>query len=374
MGNSLMSRNVPSEFGGATIHSFFSSGSWIEGAAEDQLKQTAVLPGMVQIAAFPDLHPGKDSPVGCAFMADRVYPALVGSDIGCGMALFELDLIKRRTKINKAEIQLRKLGEPFDKSHAEALESEGLSPDLWPSVLGTIGGGNHFCELQICIDSVNGILDENHINLLVHSGSRGLGDANFRQQPLAGLQALSAADAMIYLKAHDEAIKWAKLNRRMIAQRAAMALRADLRLIVDNTHNLVTRRCDRFLHRKGAAVAGGLVPLAGSHSTESYLIDTSACPQEALESCAHGSGRKFNRRSMHGRINAKKSSIESLSRNSFGGRVICEDKALLIEEAPSAFKSSADVLTDLTSAGIGERVATLQPFITFKKTREKSGK
>ena len=76
---------------------------------------------------------------------------------------------------------------------------------------------------------------------------------------------------------------------------------------------------------------------------------------------------------MHGRIRAKKSDIEALSRNTFGGRVICEDKALLIEEAPLAYKSSAEVRADLEAALIAKRKATLQPLITFKKIRELKG-
>ena len=371
MGNSLMSRDVSSKTDGAAIHTFFSSDSWIEGSAEDQLKQVASLPGALHIAAFPDLHLGKYGPVGCAFLSDRLYPSLVGNDIGCGMALFELDLAKRRIKIDKAEKQLRKLGEPDEANQAEALEAEGLPSNLWPTALGTIGGGNHFCELQFCTDTVNGTLDKSRAYLLVHSGSRGLGNAIVEPYLAAGNGAHSGIEAEAYLAKHDQAVRWAYLNRRLIAERAALALRADMRLIVDSKHNLITRELGGYLHRKGAAVAGGMVPLAGSRSTASYLINTFACLKGTLESCAHGSGRKFDRRSMHGRVSAKKSSIDALGRNIFGGRVICEDKSLLIEEAPIAYKSSADVLADLEASGIAERLATLQPFITFKKIKEK---
>lgn len=374
MGNSLMSRDVSSKVDGAAIHTFYSSDSWIEGSAEDQLKQTATLEGVQQIAAFPDLHPGKYGPVGCAILADRVYPALVGNDIGCGMALFELDLATRRIKLDKAEKQLRKISNPDDADNAEALEAEGLPDDLWPTALGTIGGGNHFCELQLCRDTVDGALDTSRAYLLVHSGSRGLGNDIVTQYLSFGVEGIVGSDAEAYLKKHDEAVVWARLNRRTIAERAALALRADMRLIAENVHNLITREFGGYLHRKGAAVAGGMVPLAGSRSTESYLIDTSACPPGALASCAHGSGRKFDRRSMHGRVSAKKSSIEALARNAFGGRVICEDKSLLIEEAPMAYKSSADVLADLETTGIAERLATLQPLITFKKVKEERGR
>ena len=150
MGNSLMGRDASCNRAGAPIHTFYSSNAWIEGRAEEQLTQTANLEGVQKIAAFPDLHPGKYGPVGCAVLGSKLYPALVGNDIGCGMALFELDLSPRRIKLHKTEKQLRKIGDPDDTDYAERLEADGLPFDMWPTALGTIGGGNHFCELQLC--------------------------------------------------------------------------------------------------------------------------------------------------------------------------------------------------------------------------------
>src|SRR5882724_7883443 len=74
----------PKVDGCAPIHVFASSKSWIEGNATLQLQQVAGLPGVRAVAAMPDLHPGKYGPVGCAILADRIHPQLVGSDIGCG--------------------------------------------------------------------------------------------------------------------------------------------------------------------------------------------------------------------------------------------------------------------------------------------------
>lgn len=59
----------------------------------DQFKKTVELPGMKLAASLPDLHPGKGSPIGAAFVAeDWIYPALVGNDIGCGMGLWRTGL------------------------------------------------------------------------------------------------------------------------------------------------------------------------------------------------------------------------------------------------------------------------------------------
>ena len=69
-----------------TVRVFANSQTWLEGTALQQLQHTAQLPGMVRVAGMPDLHPGRGYPVGAAFFSvGRIYPALVGNDIGCGM-------------------------------------------------------------------------------------------------------------------------------------------------------------------------------------------------------------------------------------------------------------------------------------------------
>jgi len=371
MGNFLMNRDALSDKICAPINTFYSKACWIEGRAEDQLIEVAKLAGVQKVAAFPDLHPGKYGPVGCAVLADRLYPALAGNDIGCGMALFALDISPQRLKLNKIEKQFRKIGKYEEANYSEHLEAAGLPADLWQSSLGTIGGGNHFCEMQICSDCIDGgSIKKQYPYLLVHSGSRGLGNAIVDPYLSQGNISLAGADAATYLAKHDQAVIWARLNRQIIAERVAAALNTSLELICDNVHNHIVKLDAGYLHRKGAATAKGLVPLAGSRSTESYLLDTAQAPEETLASCAHGSGRKYDRHSMHGRILSKKSNLKALERNSFGGRVICEDKSLLIEEASLAYKSSNSVLADLESFKVAQRIATLQPYITFKKTRE----
>src|SRR5262249_51730164 len=91
----------PKVDGLAPIRVFASSKSWIEGNATLQLEQVAGLPGVKTVAAMPDLHPGKYGPVGCAVLAERIHPQLVGSDIGCGMGLFELDVAARKLRLDQ---------------------------------------------------------------------------------------------------------------------------------------------------------------------------------------------------------------------------------------------------------------------------------
>ncbi len=87
-----------------------SPGSWIEGEAVRQLEQTAALPGMRRAVGMPDLHPGRGSPIGAAFASvGHLYPHLVGSDIGCGRALFALDLPRHKAKRDRIVKQLQGL-------------------------------------------------------------------------------------------------------------------------------------------------------------------------------------------------------------------------------------------------------------------------
>jgi release factor H-coupled RctB family protein len=113
------------------------------------------------------------------------------------------------------------------------------------------------------------------------------------------------------------------------------------------------------------------VPLAGSRDSYSYLLAPTRAADTPFQSLAHGAGRKHDRSSMHGRIRKTQSDLQALTRTSFGGRVLCEDNDLLIEEAASAYKSPAGVVEDLKSLGLALPIATLKPLITYKKNVER---
>jgi release factor H-coupled RctB family protein len=365
--------------GRAPIRTFYSAHSWIEGDATRQLDQVAELAGIKAVAAMPDLHPGKFGPVGCSILAERAHPQLVGSDIGCGIALFALDVPVRKLRLDRVAERLRALEEPWDGDVAGALAQAGLPPTPFDKSLGSVGGGNHFCELQ-AIDEIAAPnvasaagLERDMAYLLVHSGSRGYGYSILDRQLRAGGQALDPASegGRAYLAEHDRAVRWAAANRRVIAARAADAIRAELRALADLSHNFMETRANGVLHRKGTAPSDrGLVPVPGSRGTLSYLVEPLAAGRpETLASLAHGAGRKYDRASMHGRVGRKKSDLERLARNPFGGHIICEDRALLVEEAPEAYKSIDRVIADLIDFGLAQVVATFRPLVTFKTTR-----
>jgi release factor H-coupled RctB family protein len=353
--------------------------TWIEGKAIQQLETTARLPGMQRVAGMPDLHPGRGYPVGAAFFSiGRLYPALVGNDIGCGMALWRTDIPTAKLHLDKLEKRLDNLDAPLDEDWAEVIAAFGLPACGHERSLGTIGGGNHFAELQqLDLSYDDAALERlgiarNRLLLLVHSGSRGLGEAILREQVdlfgHAGLEAGSDA-CTHYLARHDSALRFAEANRQLIARRMLERLRADGEPLLDVNHNLVSPACiagrDGWLHRKGATPADqGVMVIPGSRGDFSYLVEPLA-DERSLLSLAHGAGRKWMRSECKERL-ASRYSVEQLARTALGSRVICADRALIYEEAPEAYKAIDSVVGALREAGLVRVLARLKPVLTYK--------
>ena len=353
--------------------------TWIEGKAIQQLETTARLPGMQRVAGMPDLHPGRGYPVGAAFFSiGRLYPALVGNDIGCGMALWRTDIPTAKLHLDKLEKRLGSLDAPLDEDWAEAIAAFCLPACGHERSLGTIGGGNHFAELQqLDLSYDDAALERlgiahNRLLLLVHSGSRGLGEAILREQVdlfgHAGLEAGSEA-CTNYLASHDGALRFAEANRQLIARRMLERLRADGEPLLDVNHNLVSPACiegrEGWLHRKGATPADqGVMVIPGSRGDFSYLVEPLA-DERSLLSLAHGAGRKWMRSECKDRL-ASRYSVEQLARTALGSRVICADRALIYEEAPEAYKAIDSVVGALREAGLVRVLARLKPVLTYK--------
>tara|TARA_R110002124_G_scaffold44748_4_gene136026 strand:+ start:1682 stop:2791 length:1110 start_codon:yes stop_codon:yes gene_type:complete len=362
------------------VHVIDSEHSWIEQQALDQLHKTAELEGIERAVGLPDLHAGRGIPIGAAFWSrSRVYPHLVGNDIGCGMALWQTDMPNRKFKLDKTVRKLTGLEMPWKSDHCGRLAEMGLPRDLFGESLGTIGGGNHFAEFQTVETIVNKDIfyqhgfDQKNMLLLVHSGSRGLGQALLKQHIRRfkdqGLDVLGEAFAY-YREKHDQAMRWAELNRSVIAERFLGRLCARAERKLDIYHNSVTEHNHGWLHRKGAAPADkGLIVIPGSRGTMTYLVSPKPDNADiALHSLAHGAGRKWTRSDAKSKL-GKRVTIRDLERTDLGGRVICEDKNLIFEEAPQAYKNIESVVDDLNKAGLIDIVATLRPVITYKTRR-----
>ncbi|MGR6914248.1 RNA ligase RtcB family protein [[Actinomadura] parvosata] len=353
----------------ATVAVFVSPTSWIESGAVAQCHQVAALDGMLHVAGMPDLHPGKGAPIGAAMTSTVLYPFLVGSDIGCGIAVFPVRL--KRADPEKLAARFPDLDHaPEDDDPARDVV-KGDVPAGHLDGLGTVGRGNHFVELA----RVGSVLDQGHASrlglaagdlvLVVHSGSRGLGERILREHTEVH-GAGPAADPADYLARHDEAVRWGSLNRRLLAARVAHALGFEpAEPIVDQCHNLVEVRDGVYLHRKGAAPGDGRdVLIAGTRGTPSYLVAAHAGP-DAGHSVAHGAGRKMSRADALRRGKAKHT-VEELRRTPLGSVVVCGDRQLLFEEAPTAYKRIEQVIADLVAHELATPVATTIPLVTYK--------
>ncbi|MDG6101740.1 RNA ligase RtcB family protein [Dactylosporangium aurantiacum] len=376
----------------ATVTVFAGPTSWIESDAVAQCHQVAALDGMRHVAGMPDLHPGKGAPIGAAMLSTVLYPLLVGSDIGCGIAVFPISLkrpVPERLAARFPDLDVPLVPGDGDPAWA-ALSGDGPDdgnsdvPGGHTEGLGTVGRGNHFVELA----RVGTVLDAAHaariglaagdLVLVVHSGSRGFGERILRAHTeLHG--AGPAPDPAAYLAAHDDAVRWGSLNRRLLAARVAHALGAQpTEPVVDQCHNLVEVRDGGYLHRKGAAPGDGRdVLVAGTRGTPSYLVAAHA-GAEANHSVAHGAGRKMSRADALRRGKAKHT-VEELRRTPVGSLVVCGDRQLLFEEAPTAYKRIEQVIGDLVEHRLATPVATTVPLVTYKtadagQPRERAGR
>jgi release factor H-coupled RctB family protein len=359
MGRSVLSQQ---QFTRATVDIFAGSGSWIETGAVDQCHQVAALDGMIHVAGMPDLHPGKGAPIGAAMLSSVLYPFLVGSDIGCGIAVFPFAL--KRVVPERLAGRFPDLDVPADPAGNDI-------PAGYTEQLGTVGRGNHFVELA----RVGEVLDGGHAArlglaagdtvLIVHSGSRGLGERILRSHTEVH-GAGPAVDPAAYLAAHDDAVRWGRLNRRIMAERVAEALGADLgEPVTDVCHNSVEIRDGLYLHRKGAAPGDGTdVLIAGTRGTRSFLVAGHA-GAPAGHSVAHGAGRKMSRTDALRRGRAKHT-VEELRRTPVGSIVVCGDRQLLFEEAPTAYKRIEQVIGDLVTHGLATPIVSTVPLVTYK--------
>jgi release factor H-coupled RctB family protein len=353
-----------------------SNKNWMESTAIDQLNKVAKLDGMAKVIGLPDLHPGK-TPIGAVFITESiVYPHLIGNDIGCGMSLFMTDVEKRKFKLERITKKLQDLN---DLRH---IDISDLIRDINDGSLGTIGGGNHFAEFQ-SVEKVYDLeefdkigFDENKIMLLVHSGSRGHGERilnHFIKEHHAekGLYA-DSEEGKLYISQHNEALKWAVRNRKMIALRLlkATGISIEAAKMLDNVHNCVSLKQTgskvQCIHRKGAVVADrGMVVIPGSRGSLTYIVKPSADTSVSGYSLAHGAGRKWERGMCKGRLEGIYNK-ETIKQTRLKGKVICKDANLLFEEASEAYKNIDIVIQSLVDFGLIKVIATLKPILTVK--------
>jgi tRNA-splicing ligase RtcB len=427
----------------------------------EQLLNVATLPGIVGAAlGMPDMHQGYGFPVG-GVAATRwpdgvVSPGGIGFDINCGVRLLASDIGREqlaprieelvhelsrsvpvgygragRLSLSRQQLDsvleegcpylVRKMGIGRVED-IEFIESNGCLPGADASALterakergedqlGTLGGGNHFLEVQ-CVEE---IFDEkaaaalglalDQVTLLIHTGSRGLGHQVCgdyvhemdRAMARYGIKVpdrqlacapLSSPEGERYLGAMSAAANFGFCNRQALTDRArqvfARVLRADLRVVYDIAHN--TAKIEEHggqklcVHRKGATRAFGPssaeIPAAyrgigqpvfipGTMGTSSFvLVGTDASEEISFSTTCHGAGRALSRSAAKRRVQGHELRKELEAR---GIVVRCPSNTELAEEAPLAYKDVDKVVNVVQGAGIARKVARLRPLGVLK--------
>lgn len=407
-----MTAEVIKDEDGAPIK-MWTNGVPVEEGAKTQLRKTAQLPFIFKhIAVMPDVHIGIGSTVGSVIPTkSAIIPAAVGVDIGCGMMAARTTLNASdlpdslgalRTAIEKAipHGMTKSFGRGSNRDKGSWADPPEATVNAWGSLsegfgricekhprlkntnnlsqLGTLGTGNHFVE--VCLD------EENRVWFMLHSGSRGVGNAigrHFIELAKRDMEKwfinLPDKDLSYFPEGTDhfddyvEAVEWAQAfamaNRQVMMRHLIAAARnviakpfdADVEA-VNCHHNYVTRENhfgeNIFVTRKGAVRAArgvmGIIP--GSMGARSYIV-RGLGNDESFHSCSHGAGRVMSRTEAKKRISLEQH-IEATA------HVECRKDADVIDETPAAYKDIDAVME--AQKDLVEIVHTLRQIVCVK--------
>ena len=347
----------------------------IEDGALQQAKNLANLPFAIKhIAIMPDSHQGYSAPIGSVFATKgMILPYCVGVDIACGMVAQRTDITLDQfedTKILQDQLkewlgQIREVI-PVGFKHNDKPQEDEIFDDV-PDIpilnqelnsakyqLGSLGGGNHFLEIQED--------EEGFIWVMIHSGSRNLGKkvADFYHNKAkelcskwySGVSSLELAflpmdtqEGKEYFEAMNFCMKFSYANRINMLSKVADIIGKDYftGLVYNIHHNYATWENhfgqNVLIHRKGATLARkgtiGIIP--GSMGTNSYIVEGLG-NEQSFNSCSHGAGRRMGRKEAIRSLNladeqAKMAGIIGAPRN--------QDD---LEEAPGAYKPIDEVM------------------------------
>jgi len=425
----------------------------LETAEEGLLQQilnACAFPGVRCVVVTPDVHYGYGVPVGCVIATGGTLAmGPVGFDIGCGMmaarsavdagaATPERRLAFNREVMRRVEMgaggrsrSLKKLtrtafedivrggaehyvaayGAGFDRGNAERhripvdddweIPYGGRGrPERGIEQVGSLGGGNHFMELQADGDG--------KLWVMVHTGSRGFGHGlttNFFQLAKQENPALPSLDLGYFTpesrhwRSYRNAIaaggNFAIVNRLVIFEQLARAFfdtfGADLELVYEISHNLAQLEPhpefgDVWVHRKGATRAfpaghpllagtpweraGHPVLIPGSNQDCSFVLRPAAGAARSLYSVNHGAGRRMSRSAAVRELSRRE--IEDAYRAA--GILVNADDRVPLDEAGPAYKSAREVVDCVVEAGLATVEVELRPLASLKGTEERKRK
>lgn len=342
----------------------------MEDGALQQARNLANLPFAFKwVAVMPDAHEGFGMPIGGVLAAvDAIVPNAVGVDIGCGMLAARTDL----TSISEEALRqvlagVRHVIPLGFEHHKDNQPWSGFdrAPDI-PIIqqelasarrqIGTLGGGNHFIEIQ------QG--DDGHIWIMIHSGSRNFGykTANVYHktaQVLCSRKGYDLPDRDLaffpmdtregeeYFTAMNYCSDFARANRALMMERvgeiATRVTGAKILETINIHHNYAASEThygrEVIVHRKGATRASedtvGIIP--GSMGTKSYIVNGMG-NAESFESCAHGAGRKMGRKQAIRSLNLER------EQQKMKGILHGLRTRNALDEAPGAYKDIDEVM------------------------------
>ncbi len=367
----------------------------LEAGALAQAKNLANLPfAFKHIPIMPDSHQGYGMPIG-SILATKgvVVPNAVGVDIGCGMCAMRTSLKSVSKEDLKKTLAIARTLVPLGFNSHDEPQEEALMPEGHEDLkivsrayvkgtkqLGTLGGGNHFIEIQQGSDG--------YIWIMIHSGSRALGytvakhynnvaiklneryhSTVTKKMELAFLP-LETPEAKDYITEMNYCIEYALANRKLMMTRTAKALMEvvgtfDCDEIINKSHNFAAWENhygeNVLVHRKGATRAYkeefGMIP--GSQGTSSYIVKGLGNP-ESFMSCSHGAGRKMGRKQAQRELNLEHE-IELLNKK---GVVHAIRHASDLDEATGAYKDIDIVMEN--QKDLAEIVVELRPLAVLK--------
>jgi RNA-splicing ligase RtcB len=365
----------------------------LEATCENKIRQYLDHPAFAdtRVRIMPDVHLGKTTVIGWTATYDSlVIPSIIGLDIGCGVCACNLG--RGKLRFDKLDAFIRKnipSGQAVRSTLHEKLEEAagftcgtGVSgftnaggfkneirklcekqrhtPERVFASLGTLGGGNHFIEIDI---------DENHNRwLLIHTGSRILGARTAEYHEIIALRETDAESPIKYLAgtSADDYLAdmvivqhYARINRALIALTIAEGFfKAAIRETEyrDSVHNYIDT--EALIIRKGAISAGDgealVIPFSMS---EGAILGKGKGNTAWNNSAPHGSGRK------KARTDARSLSLDEYRKEMRGiwSSVICKDT---LEESPMAYKKARDVLDYIDDTVVVEQ--RLKPLYNFK--------
>ncbi|MFO7731707.1 MAG: RtcB family protein [Spirochaetia bacterium] len=345
----------------------------LEEGALAQAKNIANLPyAYHHVAIMPDAHQGFGMPIGGVLATtDVVIPNAVGVDIGCGMNAVQTSLEGiSHDKLQKIVDELRSLIPVGFKHHKTPQQWEGFDEAPYTTVvqqeldsaryqLGTLGGGNHFIELQQGSDG--------RVWIMLHSGSRNFGytiaKEYYRQAKAQGKELkeelpdiqlaplfLGSPGANEYFASMQFAQEFAAASRAHMLHRVQSVVkryypRVSFGEEVNIHHNFAALE-EHFgrevvVHRKGATSARqgqrGIIP--GSQGTTSYIVEGLGNP-ESFCSCSHGAGRLMGRKAAQRSLDLQKERRRMDRQGILHNLRSRKD----LDEAAGAYKNISDVM------------------------------